>query len=687
MVYDFLLSNSTRKAVDTGYLWPRLRYFLHKTMASCDVKVTSKTFNCDYCAKKSKTNAASGFCPQCRKYLCSTCETFHGQLFDHEVLYGRKIPEEKTAQKDTLTCEIHVNQAVEFYCESHADVFCKFCQSIKHAGCDVRKIKQALQERNVKEEIQTKNDSLEKLQTNIDMIQNDIETKLRTLSKNKEELQGKLLEIRTYIDNCIEELDLSVVTDLGTLEANKQACVHLKCQVEAHCKSRKTISDEPSEEELFHSVLQWNHVHDKHKRLLTNIENATKSCGQFIKQSRHISSLIQQLPGSSYTSGDHLSEDHLSQADMTLPHSEIPVRLTKDQSCQVGNVLHDPFRDLTSLQENLEVADIDNNDQTGKQNIDLYGEEQASSEEIVEQCTVKTSFGDIVSCTSIKDISMEKDAIITQCCFFPSGRALLCVNNKTFMILDNELKVTSYINCVNSVGYLTHVDKDTAAVAVVSSGIWSIFFIDVSVTKDLQKGREIQLKILCEGMAGFNKTVYVYTNDLKISSNLMCKGVQMISKGGDILKNIQLLDYYTGFSINSYGNITYVSETDINGSKERSFKCVTSKGDVVSCSSMGKQFLDYSCRVYDDDGNGIGYKQSDKQIEIEVVKLDGTVKPILVKNGEEEKISAMFYNKYSNTLLVQFELYKKRIFGRNLDEYTYDHASNKLELYELEYTP
>ena len=651
-------------------------------MASCDVKPSSKTFNCDYCAKKSKTNAACGFCPQCRKYLCTMCDTFHGQFLDHKVLYGRDIPEGKTAPKDTTTCEIHVNQVVELYCERHADIFCKFCKSIQHAGCDVKKIKQAFQERNIKEETQAKNNSLEELQTNIDMVQNDIETKLRAYCKNKEELHGKLLEIRTYIDNCIEELDLSVVTDLGTLEANKQACVYLKYQVEAHCKSRKAFSDEPSEEELFHSVLQWNQMHDKHNKLLTNIENATKSCGQFIKQSKHISSLIQQLPGSSYTSEDHLSEDYLSQADMTLPHSEIPVRLTKDQSCQVGNVLHDPFKDLTSLQENLEVADIDNNDQTGKQNTDLYGEEQASSEEIVEQCTVKTSFSDIVSCTSIKDVSMEKDAKITHCCFFPSCRALFCVNKKTLMILDHELKATEYMNCVNSVGYITHVDKDTAAVAVVSSDIWSLFFIDVSVTTGLQKGREIQLKILCEGMACFNKYVYVYTNDLKMSSNLMCQGVQIISKGGDILKNIQLLDYYTGFSINSYGNITYVSGT--NYFNQKFFKCVTSKGDVVSCSLMYKKFLDCSWRVYDDDGNGIGYKQSYKRIE--VVKLDGTIKPILVEKGNEEKISAMFYDKYSNTLLVQFRLYIKTLV-KYPDQYTYDHASNKLELYKLEYTP
>ena len=642
-------------------------------MASCDVKPSSKTFNCDYCVKKGKTNAAYGFCPQCRKYLCTVCDTFHGQFFDHEVFYGPL--EEKTAQKDTMTCEIHVNQAVELYCESHADVFCKFCQSIKHANCDIKKIKQALQERNIKEEIQTKNASLEELQTNIDMVQNDIETKLRTYSKNKEELQGKLLEIRTYIDNCIKELDLSVVIDLGTLEANKQACVHLKQKVKKHCKSSKAFPSEASEEGLFHSVLQWNHVHDKYARLLRNIENATKSCGQFIKQSRHISSLIQQLPVSSYTSGDHLSDDHLSQADMTLPQSEIPMKLTKDQSCQVGNVLRDPFRDLTSLQENLEAADIDNNDQTGKQNTVLYGEEQTSSEEIVEQCTVKTSFKDIVS--SKKGVSIENYANITHCCFFPSGRALICVNNKTFMILDHELKATEYMNCVNSVRYITHVDKDTAAVAVVSSDIWSLFFIDVSVTKDLQNDREIQLRIYCNGMAGFNKTVYVYSNDLKFSSTFRLKGVQIISKNGDILKNIQLLDYLTDFSINSYGNITYVSETKyINGSTEQFFKCVTSKGDVVSCSPIVKKFWDYSWGVYDDDGNSIGYNISDKQIE--VVKLDGTVKPILVKKDGEEIISHMFYDKYSNTLLVHFGVYRKELGGC---------TSFKLELYKLEYTP
>ena len=642
-------------------------------MASCDVKPSSKTFNCDYCVKKGKTKAACGFCPQCRKYLCTVCDTFHGQFFDHEVLYGPL--EEKTAQKDTMTCEIHVNQAVELYCESHADVFCKFCQSIKHANCDIKKIKQALQERNIKEEIQTKNASLEELQTNIDMVQNDIETRIRTYSKNKDELQQKLVELRTYVDKCIKGLELRVAPDLNTLDANKQECVHLKQNVRIHCKSSKTFSDEPSEEELFHSILQWKQAHGKYTRLLSNIENATKSCGQFIKQSKHISSLIQQLPGSCYT-----SEEHLSQADMALPNSKIPERLTKDESCQVGNVLRDPFKDLASLQENLEIADIDNKNQTGKQVV--HDEEQASSEEAVEQGTVKTSFKNIVSCTSMKDISMEKSGNITHCCFFPSGRAFICVNNKTLMILDHELKATEYMNCVNSVGYITHVDKDTAVVAVVSSGKWSLFFIDVNVTKDLQNDREIQLKIFCKGMACFNKTVFVITNDLNNSCNLTCKGVQMISKGGDILKNIQLLDYYTGFSINSYGNITYVSKT--NYFDQKSFKCVTSKGDVVSCSPMGKKFLDYSWRVYDDDGNGIGYNSSDEQIE--VVKLDGTVKPILVKKGEEERISAMFYDKYSNTLLVQLGMYKKRFFHYS-DGYGYDHAFNKLELYELEYTP
>ena len=71
-------------------------------MASCDVVSSSKKSNCDYCAEKSKTNAACGFCPQCRKYLCSTCETFHGLIFDHEVI---KFLEKKTAKRDAMACE------------------------------------------------------------------------------------------------------------------------------------------------------------------------------------------------------------------------------------------------------------------------------------------------------------------------------------------------------------------------------------------------------------------------------------------------------------------------------------------------------------------------------------------------------------------------------------------------------
>ena len=399
--------------------------------------------------------------------------------------------------------------------------------------------------------------------------------------------------------------------------------------------------------------------------------------------------MIQQLPVSSYTSEDHLSEDHLSQADMALSQSEIPVRQTKDQSCQVGNALLDPFKDLTSLQENLEIEDIDHKDQTGKQVV--HDEEQASSEEAVEQGTVKTSFKNIDSCTSMKDISMERNdnTCITHCCFFPSGRALLCVNNEKLMILDQKLKVIPYMKSSDydfSVHKLATVDKETAVVVFQHrwieneryENIQSFCFIPV--TEELPMGEEIQLKSSCDEIAGFNKTVYVYSNDLKFLSTLQLKGVQVISKNGGLLKYIPLLDYLKDFSINSYGNITYVSETTcINGSKEHFFKCVTSKGDIVSCSPMDKKFLEYSWRVYDDDGNGIGYNTSDKQIE--VLKLDGTVKPILVKKGGEERLSAMFYDKYSNTLLVEFNLYEKRRYDNAI---YYDYVSKKLQLYRLE---
>ena len=384
--------------------------------------------------------------------------------------------------------------------------------------------------------------------------------------------------------------------------------------------------------------------------------------------------MIQQLPVSSYK-----SEDHLSQADMTLPQSELPERLTKDESCQVGNVLNDPFKDLTSLQENLEIADIDIKNQTGKQVV--HNREQASSEEAVEHDTVKTSFSNIVSSACIKTLLICKDEMITHYHFFSSGRALLCKNNKTLMILDHELNVIPFISSTDDINDIATFDKETVVIAFNSSDVSRLNFISVGVIAALQIGKNIQLKILCNKMACFNKTFYVFSNDLKTSPSFECKGVQIISKNGDILKNIQLLDYLKDFSINAYGNIKYVSETTyFDGSIEQSFKCVTSKGDVVSCSLIVKKYWDYSWRVYDDDGNSIGFNISDKQIE--VVKLDGTVKPILVKQQQGERISAMFYDKYSNTLLVQFNMYKK-VTVHNREFYHNRHASRKLLLYRL----
>ena len=160
----------------------------------------------------------------------------------------------------------------------------------------------------------------------------------------------------------------------------------------------------------------------------------------------------------------------------------------------------------------------------------MHVEKQASSGEAVEHDTVKTSFSNIVSSTCIKDLlSIRKDEMITHYHFFSSGTALLCKNNKSLMILDHELNVIPFIRSADDINDIATFNKETVVIAVNSSDVSRLNFISVGVKAALQIGKNIQLKILCNKMACFNKCFMSFLMILRChlhSSARVCRSYQ-----------------------------------------------------------------------------------------------------------------------------------------------------------------
>ena len=122
-----------------------LRKSYESEVAQYVVKIRSKdAINCDVCVKVSNGPAVS-FCVECREFLCNVCSEHHQisrKTLDHELQpIGSKITESgggvrsppKIAPKQ-ITCQLHEDEILKFYCNTCSTLICRDCMAIEHSG-------------------------------------------------------------------------------------------------------------------------------------------------------------------------------------------------------------------------------------------------------------------------------------------------------------------------------------------------------------------------------------------------------------------------------------------------------------------------------------------------------------------------------------------------------------------------
>ena len=639
-----------------------------------EVKGVEQSLQCDFCRAKGDINKAYGFCLHCRKYLCVLCENHHGQLLSgHELVYGTEMPNEQKA--DTfIRCKLHTKQAVEFFCEQHSCVFCKFCKSIKHSKCGVKTIQDALKGRNINEELDAKFEALFQLQKQLESRRRESENKLSTCSKDKQAMLTKIRNLRKEIDNILnvyeDQIDSQEQMDLETLNANIQTCTVFEQKVGGYLKSVKQTRTEMNDQSLFWSVIESDRVYNKYKIFLKQLNNDTEECGSFQVQDENLPSLIQQLsdiccgktssfaaPKPLFTANDTLQCDGFQ-------------KQTIDQSCQMGKPLRDPFGDVETEPINSGGVPQTHTTELVRSPVSAIPDVEEDGSEEVTGTMIEMPFCNIKACSVTKEITCH--AFIKDCCLLPDGQIILC-GSKCLKILENDMASVLQLSLQGDTSP-EHIELlDNKSVVISIQGVKCLQLIHIK--PEVKPGREIVLKYECDGFACYNRTILVYSRDLKEWNRFKCHGIQILSTKGDVLRKIYLFDELRCFCASKDGNITYFGNSFCTeNSTATFFKCVAKDQSVVFSYPSSKTPKKIVC---DEEGKAITLHSSNYG-QICVFKSDGTRSSVLIKGSKAERLDSFCYSKTNNILLVAFEIYENLFSAWSL-------VSRMLRLYKLEY--
>ena len=112
---------------------------------------SEETFNtvCGPCRSGNTEREAKYLCENCKEYLCDACKIYHENLTatkNHKILSGILITQVTQRNNHKILCSCNQRQEVTTYCETHEDVICNLCGSVKHRKCNTSPLREKSKE-------------------------------------------------------------------------------------------------------------------------------------------------------------------------------------------------------------------------------------------------------------------------------------------------------------------------------------------------------------------------------------------------------------------------------------------------------------------------------------------------------------------------------------------------------------
>ena len=221
-------------------------------------------YECDPCKVDEAIKEARHFCPVCQEYLCDDCRHHHRKMRatkSHKILSGKDMPKKAgptRIMKPQDICACGQNVA-DFYCETHKEVFCVTCKTVRHRSCNVEALDNIIQSKTNLQQFNKAIDELKELRTLATETESLQDTLLESLAANENTCKERIRVFRRDINALLDQLEGKTTDDLKgrciaqkiALTDRKAVCRNIKDKLDADFKTAIDIRNANDPRDIF----------------------------------------------------------------------------------------------------------------------------------------------------------------------------------------------------------------------------------------------------------------------------------------------------------------------------------------------------------------------------------------------------------------------------------------------------
>ena len=186
---------------------------------------------CDPCRFGGIQTNGSHYCITCREYLCRNCKESHERFKatrKHTIVSSTDVASDgQNAPTFKVYCSCDQSCEVAIYCESHKEVACMTCKSVKHRKCNVTKLREKGSTYKISD-IQTIIQNVHSLEEKIKQFQQDRGSDTERIESMIETSREKIKSLRKDFDIFMDTLENDMLSEL------KEKATKMRFDVEQH---------------------------------------------------------------------------------------------------------------------------------------------------------------------------------------------------------------------------------------------------------------------------------------------------------------------------------------------------------------------------------------------------------------------------------------------------------------------
>ena len=177
---------------------------------------------CDPCRFGGIQTNGTHFCKPCAEYLCRSCKESHQRFKatrNHTIVSSTEAaPDGHNVSQFKVFCACDQSSEVTIYCESHKEVACMTCKSVKHRKYNVSKLRE--------KGVPYKTSDIQNIIQNVHSLEDDIKKFRQDRDADVQRIESMIKTSREKIKSFRRDFDIF----MDTLENNMLAQLEEKAK-------------------------------------------------------------------------------------------------------------------------------------------------------------------------------------------------------------------------------------------------------------------------------------------------------------------------------------------------------------------------------------------------------------------------------------------------------------------------